>query len=330
MIQSARSSLIGSRAHDRNRTSHPARLARRRCRSVQRHVPRPRGDALSRPARQSRGERRCDRAAERASRPARLLLQGGRAARRWRAARLLRNQARRPGHADRARRRNRLAPGARALGAGLCPRGGAGQPRLGLGQHRRAVDRGDHGAGQHRQLGADGTARHDPRGRRRIRPPAGRAGAQPAHPLSHRAARLMAATGSPARLARPLFVATILTGSFLLFLVQPMVARMALPRLGGAPAVWSSAMLVYQALLLGGYAYAHWLGRIAPRWQAALHLTVLVVAAVWLPIVLTAMGMPAEAQPAIWVPWLLGLSIGPLFFGISAQAPLLRRWFSIL
>lgn len=139
----------------------------------------------------------------------------------------------------------------------------------------------------------------------------------------------MAATGSPARLARPLFVITILTGSFLLFLVQPMVARMALPRLGGAPAVWNSAMLVYQALLLGGYAYAHGLGRIAPRWQAVVHLAVLVVAALWLPIGLMKMQLPADAQPAIWVPWLLGLSIGPLFFAISAQAPLLQRWFSI-
>jgi hypothetical protein len=52
------------------------------------------------------------------------------------------------------------------------------------------------------------------------------------------------------------FVATIFIGSFLLFLVQPMIARMALPRLGGAPSVWNSAMLVYQALLLAGYAYA--------------------------------------------------------------------------
>ena len=64
---------------------------------------------------------------------------------------------------------------------------------------------------------------------------------------------------------RPLFVATILVGSFLLFLVQPMVARMALPRLGGAPNVWNSAMLVYQALLLGGYAYAHRLGKLPLR-----------------------------------------------------------------
>ncbi len=82
----------------------------------------------------------------------------------------------------------------------------------------------------------------------------------------------MAGIAVPARFARPLFVLTILAGSFLLFLVQPMVARMALPRLGGAPAVWNSAMLVYQALLLGGYAYAHWLGRVTPRLQAAIHL----------------------------------------------------------
>lgn len=131
------------------------------------------------------------------------------------------------------------------------------------------------------------------------------------------------------RLARPLFVAAILTGSFLLFLVQPMVARMALPRLGGAPAVWNSAMLVYQALLLGGYAYAHWLGRFGVRRQAMVHLAVLLVAALWLPIGLMKMQLPADAQPAIWVPWLLGASIGPLFFAISAQAPLLQRWFNI-
>ena len=131
------------------------------------------------------------------------------------------------------------------------------------------------------------------------------------------------------RLVRPLFIATILTGSFLLFLVQPMVARMALPRLGGAPAVWNSAMLVYQALLLGGYAYAHALGRWRPRVQAAIHIGVLLIAALWLPIGLIAVQPSADAEPAIWVPWLLGLSIGPLFFAVSAQAPLIQRWFAL-
>ncbi len=130
------------------------------------------------------------------------------------------------------------------------------------------------------------------------------------------------------RPSRALFVVTILTGSFLLFLVQPMVARMALPRLGGAPAVWNSAMLVYQALLLGGYAYAHWLGKLRLKLGAGIHLGLLAVAALWLPIGLFAFDMPPDAEPAVWVPWLLGASIGPLFFAVSAQAPLMQRWYA--
>ncbi|HEX8449951.1 MAG TPA: hypothetical protein VF652_10210, partial [Allosphingosinicella sp.] len=86
------------------------------------------------------------------------------------------------------------------------------------------------------------------------------------------------------RFAKPLFLLTVLTGSFLLFLTQPMIARMALPRLGGAPAVWNSAMLVYQGLLLAGYAYAHFLTRLRPRRQAGLHLALFAIAALWLPI----------------------------------------------
>ena len=126
----------------------------------------------------------------------------------------------------------------------------------------------------------------------------------------------------------PLFVLTILLGSFLLFLVQPMIARMALPRLGGAPAVWNSAMLVYQALLLGGYAYAHAIGRFSVRRQAVIHVAVLAVAALWLPIGLGAAMPPPDAAPEIWVPWLLLVSIGPLFFAVSAQAPLIQRWYN--
>jgi hypothetical protein len=128
---------------------------------------------------------------------------------------------------------------------------------------------------------------------------------------------------------RARFVATIFTGSFLLFLVQPMIARMALPRLGGAPSVWNSAMLVYQLLLLAGYAYAHWLGRFAPRRQAAVHLGLLVLAGLTLPIGLRATAPPPDANPFLWVPWLLLASIGPLFFVVSAQAPLLQRWFAL-
>ena len=124
------------------------------------------------------------------------------------------------------------------------------------------------------------------------------------------------------------FVITIFAGSFLLFLIQPMIARMALPRLGGAPAVWNSAMLVYQALLLAGYAYAHWLGRFAVRTQAAIHVGGFLLAALMLPIGLIAATPGPDANIFLWVPWLLLVSIGPLFLIVSAQAPLLQRWFS--
>ncbi|MBN3558809.1 fused MFS/spermidine synthase [Sphingomonas yabuuchiae] len=152
---------------------------------------------------------------------------------------------------------------------------------------------------------------------------------RPCRPTAERLNLFPVTRRIPDLAARALFVATILTGSFLLFLVQPLVARMALPRLGGAPAVWNSAMFVYQALLLGGYAYAHALGRWRPKVQAGVHILVLAAAALWLPIGLMTVDLPPDAEPALWVPWLLGLSIGPLFFAVSAQAPLIQRWFAL-
>ena len=128
--------------------------------------------------------------------------------------------------------------------------------------------------------------------------------------------------------SRWLFVATILLGSFLLFLVQPMVARMVLPRLGGAPNVWNSAMLVYQALLLGGYAYAHALGRMPLRRQACIHLALLALAALTLPIALVDLPPTARGTEVLWVPALFVVSVGPVFLLVSAQAPLMQRWYA--
>ena len=136
-------------------------------------------------------------------------------------------------------------------------------------------------------------------------------------------------SGNRERFAKPLFLITVLTGSFLLFLTQPMIARMALPRLGGAPAVWNSAMLVYQGLLLAGYAYAHFLTRLRPRRQAGVHLALFALAALWLPIGVSSAVLPADAVPALWAPWFLASSIGPLFFIVSAQAPLMQRWYAL-
>ncbi|RIV86572.1 fused MFS/spermidine synthase [Aurantiacibacter zhengii] len=127
---------------------------------------------------------------------------------------------------------------------------------------------------------------------------------------------------------RWLFTATIFAGSFLLFLVQPMVARMALPQLGGAPNVWNSAMLVYQALLLAGYGYAHALGRFSLRKQGLIHLGVLLLAGLTLPLALPDTGAPPSGWEVVWVPWLFVLTVGPAFFAVSAQAPLIQRWFA--
>lgn len=135
-------------------------------------------------------------------------------------------------------------------------------------------------------------------------------------------------TPSATAARRPLFVATILLGSFLLFMVQPMVARMALPRLGGSPNVWNSAMLVYQALLLAGYGYAHFLGNVSLRFQSAIHLTVFALAALTLPVALVDLPFSGAGREVLWVPLLLGLSIGPVFVVVSAQAPLMQRWFA--
>jgi SAM-dependent methyltransferase len=139
----------------------------------------------------------------------------------------------------------------------------------------------------------------------------------------------MSTETTPRPAPRWLFTVTILVGSFLLFMVQPMVARMALPKLGGAPAVWNSAMLVYQALLLGGYAWAHWIGRFSLKRQLMLHGGLLAVAAVIsLPVGLATLTPPEDSQVFLFVPWLLLASVGPLLFAVSAQAPLMQRWFA--
>ncbi|PZN94392.1 MAG: hypothetical protein DCF31_09735 [Alphaproteobacteria bacterium] len=127
---------------------------------------------------------------------------------------------------------------------------------------------------------------------------------------------------------RPLFTVTILLGSFLLFLIQPMFGRRVLPVLGGSPSVWNTAMLFYQATLLAGYLYAHALSRLVVRRQLLVHLSVFVAATLTLPIA-TARWYPAVAgSPTFWLIGLLLVSIGPVFFAVSAQAPLMQAWFA--
>jgi hypothetical protein len=124
-------------------------------------------------------------------------------------------------------------------------------------------------------------------------------------------------------------VATTFLGGFLLFTLQPMIAKIALPLLGGTPAVWNSAMLAYQILLLGGYASAYWLSRFALSRQVLVYVFLLIAAVFWLPIGLMSSDPPANATLFVWVPWLVMASIGPLFLVLAAQGPLLQNWYNL-
>ena len=127
-----------------------------------------------------------------------------------------------------------------------------------------------------------------------------------------------------------LFTATIFVGATLLFLVQPLFAKMVLPLLGGSPSVWNTALVFFQAVLLAGYGYAHWLlRRLGQRNQIIVHVCVLGVAALVLPISVASGWRPhAGAPPALWLLGLLTVSVGAPFFAVSATAPLIQRWFA--
>lgn len=126
------------------------------------------------------------------------------------------------------------------------------------------------------------------------------------------------------------FTAAIFTSAFLLFAIQPMFARMVLPQLGGSPAVWSVAMVVFQGLLLAGYGYAHVLTkRLSPRHAAGLHLAMLALTALTLPIgVSGALGAPPNEGQALWLVGLFLLSVGLPFFALAGNGPLLQAWFA--
>lgn len=125
------------------------------------------------------------------------------------------------------------------------------------------------------------------------------------------------------------FILTLFTGSALLFLVQPMFAKMVLPLLGGTPAVWATSMVFFQATLLAGYAYAHWsVTRLGVRRQAMLHIPVVLLPLLLLPISVPDGWKPPEEFPVLWLLWLLTFAIGLPFFVLSTSAPLLQRWFA--
>jgi hypothetical protein len=126
----------------------------------------------------------------------------------------------------------------------------------------------------------------------------------------------------------PIYAATLFLSACMLFLVQPMVAKMVLPRLGGSPSVWNTAMCFFQAMLLLGYLHAHLLTRLGRRTQAAIYGLVLLSTTCFLPLDLTQATPPPEGIPVLWLIGQLAVTVGPPFFALSATAPLLQHWFS--
>jgi hypothetical protein len=128
----------------------------------------------------------------------------------------------------------------------------------------------------------------------------------------------------------PLFAMTIFVSAWLLFQVQPMFAKMALPLLGGTPVVWNTALVFFQSALLLGYLYAHALSsRVPLPAQIAVHLALLAIAFVALPVAIGEVWRdPPDSMPIVWLIAVMAASVGLPFFALSANAPLLQSWFA--
>lgn len=137
----------------------------------------------------------------------------------------------------------------------------------------------------------------------------------------------------------PLFVVSIFLSAFLLFQIQPMIGKFILPWFGGAPAVWSTAMLFFQTLLTGGYAYAYWLiRRVKPNRQAQIHAALILFSMAVLAALSSAWTSPITPDSS-WKPndvsfpildifKLLLASVGLPYFILAANGPLMQAWFS--
>ncbi len=129
-----------------------------------------------------------------------------------------------------------------------------------------------------------------------------------------------------------LFSAALFVSALLLFSVQPLIAKMLLPYLGGSPAVWNTCMVFFQVTLLGGYIYSHILPRkIGHRKHVVLHLGLLLAASLVLPIAVSTKAiesLSSWSSAPLWLLVTLLTTVGLPFFILSTNAPLLQSWFS--
>jgi SAM-dependent methyltransferase len=127
-----------------------------------------------------------------------------------------------------------------------------------------------------------------------------------------------------------LYALTIFASAFLLFLVQPIVAKQILPWFGGSAAVWTTCLVFFQFLLLCGYAYSDWTTRrLSARTQIALHIALLLASLASLPIIADAGWKPdGDDDPTFRILGLLAATIGLPYFLLSTTGPLVQAWFA--
>lgn len=125
----------------------------------------------------------------------------------------------------------------------------------------------------------------------------------------------------------PLYAAALFASALLAFWIQPLFTKLVLPRYGGSPAVWTTAAMFFQVVLLAGYLYAHVLTRYRLRAQLAVHTALIAAALATLPLHAATAGAD-QGAPIVSLLLLLATSVGLPYFAVSATAPLLQQWFS--
>jgi hypothetical protein len=128
---------------------------------------------------------------------------------------------------------------------------------------------------------------------------------------------------------RSLFGVAVFLGAFLLFQIQPMVAKAITPLFGGSAMVWTTCMVFFQAALLVGYLYAHLTSRWPVRFQAAIHVSLLVIVQLCLTLTPGDVGVSGGADPTLSLIGMLSATVGPYFVLTAATAPLIQRWYAV-